>query len=211
MPGARPARRDVPQGADGPSHPPGVRRTVAGCTSCHHSHRIGEVTNSCARWTLVASLLQGRGSSEDGLPGCPTRKAMEAQTARRLHPQDLGQGRVATEAAGLTQRWTEPSAGNPLRKVAHLSRDSLSVTIRFMCYICFYCMPGRLVDKQVCCRRRGECERLGVPPSLTTSSESVCMSCPVCHPLILSRVCVTTCVTFFLDCIISPLFVYKRS
>ena len=28
------------------------------------------------------------------------------------------------------------------------------------------------------------------------SSESVCMSCPVCHPLILSRVCVTTCVTF---------------
>ena len=32
---------------------------------------------------------------------------MEAQTARGLlHPQDLGQGRVATEAAGLTQRWT---------------------------------------------------------------------------------------------------------
>ena len=47
------------------------------------------------------------------------------------------------------------------------------------------------------------CERLGVPPYLTTSSESVCMSCPVCHPLILSRVCVTTCVTFFLDYIIS--------
>ena len=107
VPGARPARRDVPQGADGPSHPHGVRRTVAGCASCRHSHRIGEVTNSCARWTLVASLLQGRGSSEDGLPGCPTRRAMEAQTARGLlHPQDLGQGRVATEAAGLTQRWT---------------------------------------------------------------------------------------------------------
>ena len=31
------------------------------------------------------------------------------------------------------------------------------------------------------------------------------LSCPVCHPLILSRGCVTTCVTFFLDCITSPI------
>ena len=38
VPGARPARRDVPQGADGPSHPHGVGRTVAGCASCRHSH-----------------------------------------------------------------------------------------------------------------------------------------------------------------------------
>ena len=59
VPGARPACRDVPQGADGPSHPDRVGRTVAGCASLHHSHRIGEATNSCARWTLVASLLQG--------------------------------------------------------------------------------------------------------------------------------------------------------
>ena len=31
---------------------------------------------------------------------------------------------------------------------------------------------------------------------LSSHPLSVCMSCPVCHPLILSRVCVTTCVTF---------------
>ena len=44
MSGARPARRDVPQGADVPSHPHRVGRMVAGCVSCHHSRRIGEVT-----------------------------------------------------------------------------------------------------------------------------------------------------------------------
>ena len=38
VPGARPARRDVPQGADGPSHPYRVGRTVASCASCRHSH-----------------------------------------------------------------------------------------------------------------------------------------------------------------------------
>ena len=184
---------------DGPSHPDKVGRTVAGCVSCRHGHRIGEVTNSCARWTLVTSLLQGRwrGSSEDGLPGCPTRRAMEAQTARELlHPHDLGQGRVVTKAAGLTQHWTKPLAG----KAAHLSRDSLSVTIRFMLFNLFFWMPGQLFDKQVCHRRRtGECERLGVPPSLTTSSESVYVSCPhyLCH--LLSRL------YHF------PLFVHKRS
>ena len=125
--GGRCPRSSSFRGASAPAAPP-LPTPVFTLTS----HRIGEVTNSCARWTLVASLLQGRGSSEDGLPGCPTRRAMEAQTARGLlHPQDLGQGRVATEAAGLTQRWTEPLAGNPLRKAAHLSRDSLSVTIRF--------------------------------------------------------------------------------
>ena len=138
VPGARPARGDVPQGVDVPSHPHRVGRTVASCESCHHSHRIGEVTNSCARWTLVASLLQGRGSSEDGLLGCPTRRAMEVQTVRGLlHPQDLGQYRVAIEAAELTQRWTEPLAVNPLRKAAHLSRDSLSVTIYLFYVSCF--------------------------------------------------------------------------
>ena len=26
------------------------------------------------------------------------------------------------------------------------------------------------------------CERLGVPPHLTTSSENAVLSCPVCHP-----------------------------
>ena len=43
VPGARPACRDVPQGADVPSHPHRVGRTVAG-GMCHHSRRIGEVT-----------------------------------------------------------------------------------------------------------------------------------------------------------------------
>ena len=57
--GVRPAHRDVLQGVDRPSYPHRVGRMVTGCALCHHSHRIGEVTNSCVRWTLVISLLQG--------------------------------------------------------------------------------------------------------------------------------------------------------
>ena len=47
--GAKPAYKDVLQGADRPSHPHSVERTVAGCVLCRLNHRIGEVTNSCAR------------------------------------------------------------------------------------------------------------------------------------------------------------------
>ena len=40
---------------------------------------------------------------------------------------------MATKVIGLTQLWTEPLPGNPLRKTAHLtSRDGLSLTTRFM-------------------------------------------------------------------------------
>ena len=80
----------------------------------------------------MASLLQGRGSSEDGLPGCPTRRAMEAQTARGLlHPQDQDQGRVATEAAGLTIHNQKSSVQNRARlsPTARFARETQSESL----------------------------------------------------------------------------------
>ena len=64
--------------------------------------------SSCTRWTLMAILLQGRGSSEDRLPGCPTRRATQAQTAHGLlHPQGQCHCRVATEALGGSVQWNQ--------------------------------------------------------------------------------------------------------
>ena len=56
----------------------------------------------------MAILLQGRESSEDRLPGCPTRRATQAQMAHGLlHPQDQCHWRVATKALRGSVQWNE--------------------------------------------------------------------------------------------------------
>ena len=69
--------------------------------------------SSCTRWTLMAILLQGRESSEDRLPGCPMRRATQAQIAHGLlHPQDQCHWRVATEALAGSVPWNQVVRAN---------------------------------------------------------------------------------------------------
>ena len=74
----------------------------------------------------MAILLQGRGSSEDRLPGCPTRRATQAQMAHGLlHPQDQCHWRVATKALRGSVQWNE--AVVRANSVANL--DKLALTL----------------------------------------------------------------------------------
>ena len=126
----------------------GIGPLTAHCTQPHNQHithnQLHITPSQSQSWrgdqqlcrTPVASLLQRRESSEDGLSGCPTRRSIEAQMVCGLfHLHDQGQCRVVTEAAGLTQHCTEQLAGNPRECHTPDVHDSVSVTTCFMFHV----------------------------------------------------------------------------